>query len=127
MVNNKKLKGREKKRIKQDVKSQPQHYTKDERQRKVTNIMMQLIQVKMDHTLPEYSKNKLHEFVNDGIDYIEDIDLPAYSRTMKIHFVNDKNRDKENSINLIFNKVRVDNNNPDNPINKLNEVQEHML
>ena len=125
MVNNKKALAREKKRLK-NLPKPPEAYTKSDRQRKVTNVMIQLIQVKMDHTLPESAKEKLHNFVNIGEDYIEDIDLPAYSRIMKIHFVNDKNRDSENSINLIFKRVRVDGD-PDNPINKLNELQEHML
>jgi hypothetical protein len=101
-------------------------YTKEERERKISRIMIQLSQTKWEHLVPERAKEGMFKFIETGESYIDSVELPSLSRTLTFHFVNDKTKEKENSLNFIFNKVRVDDE-EDNPINELNKIQEHMM
>ena len=101
-------------------------YTKAERERKISRIMIQLSQTKWEHLVPESAKEGMFKFIETGESYIDSVELPSLSRTLCFNFVNDKNKDKENSLNFIFNKIRVDGE-EDNPINELNKIQEDMM
>ncbi len=102
-------------------------YTKEEREKKWNKIFMQLMHMEIDHVLTSDVKKNINDFVESGKEYHEEIELPEYSRIMIINFVNDKKKDKENCINLRFKKIRIENEGSDNPINELNELQEHMF
>jgi hypothetical protein len=103
-------------------------YTQAERSRKITSIMFELGELKLDHVIPPNVTKSLVEYVNTGCDYDESIYLPEYSRTLVIHLDNNKKNDGQNSLCLKFNKVTVDEKNEvDNPINKLVELQQDML
>jgi len=102
-------------------------YTKQERERKITNIMLQLAELKFDHVLTPEVKKLLFDYINTGEDLIYSLDLPEYSRTLEINLTNDKSLDKYNSVALKFKKVVVDEDNKDNPINKLNVLQEGLV
>ena len=122
---NKKQKGKLRKAAK--LNREPVAYTRAERNAKVTKILIQLMQIQMDHVLTDDIRKGLDEFIATGESYIYEHYLPQYSRVMQIHFVNDKNKDKENSINIVFNKIRIEGEGDENPINKLNALQEGMF
>ena len=109
---------------------QPTPYTEDERSTKVTRILIQLMQLEFDQYLTTEVRAGLDSFIKTGEDYIYDHNIPQISRIMRIHFVNDKNREKENSINMIFNRIRIqDDTDPQlrHKVNELNEAQENMF
>lgn len=102
----------------------PSPYTKEEREKKINKIKLQLMQIDMYHVLQQRHKDALNNFVNNGEEFSEEFDLPLYSRTLVFHLVNDKK--KETYINLKFKKIRVPNDD-NNPINKLNSIQEQLM
>ena len=105
----------------------PLPYTEQERQRKITNIYLQLMQIQMDHVLTAEIKQGLHEFIKNGTEYHHVMELPAYSRVLKINFVNDKKKDAHNGMHLQFRKISIDNGDPKNPLNQLNKLQEGLV
>ena len=102
----------------------PTPYTKDERERKITLIKLQLVDLNMYSVLTPEVHQSISDFIQSGKECDMEVDLPMYSRILVVHLVNDKK--KQTYINLKFKKIRVegeDNNN----INKLNEIQEKMF
>lgn len=112
-----------KKRTKKIIKTEPEYYTEDERRNKISKIMLQLVTLNMEHVLSEEVTQAIHKFIKTGDDYTTNIDLPTYSRILEISLSN--NKQKKTYINLVFKKIRVDDEN--NPINELNKLQETMF
>lgn len=105
----------------------PKPYTHEERVKKINNIMIQLMNIKMEHVLtPEVTKG-MNEFRDNGMSFHTQVELPEYSRVMIVDFENDKNKDKDNAINFQFKKIRIEGEGAENPINKLNKMQEDLL
>ena len=102
-----------------------QLYTESERNNKITKILMQMATLNLDHVITTEIRSHIMEYIKKGKEYCEIIDLPQYSREMVINLFNDKN--KQTFINLKFKKIRIDNENDKNPINKLNTLQEDMF
>lgn len=97
-----------------------------ERSDMMFKIKIQLVQMDMDNVLDEQDKQGIYEFIQSGKEYIRTVELPSYSRTMNINLINDKR--KKPGIGFKFNKIRVvDENDEENPINKLNVMQEEIL
>lgn len=118
---------RQRRKTKEMKKCKPVPYTKKEREKKLTAIYFQLMQIDMFDVLTDEVRQYLKSFVNDGIDYNTVIELPEYSRVMVINFVNDKKMDSKNGIHLKFKKIRVEDKGTENPINILNKLQEDMI
>lgn len=110
------------KRVKDDA---PKPYTKEERERKINLIRIQLLEIDLYRVLGQEHLEKIQEFVTKGTDYYEVIDLPMYSREMIINLINDKR--KQTYINLKFKRIRVDEEGDDNKINELNKIQEELF
>ena len=127
-MGNKKKRGQERllKKLQRESSNEVVPYTLAERERKITNIMIQLSQTSWEHLVPQSVRDGMLKFAKTGETYIDYIDMPQISRTLNVHFVNDKNKDNDNSINFLFNKVRVEGE-EDNPINKLNKLQEDII
>ena len=109
---------------KKNIVSTPTPYTESERNIKWTSIKIQLAQLNLEHVLRDEDKIGINNFIKKGQDYVTTLDLPVYSRVMEINFYNDKK--KKTGINLKFNKIRVMGESDDNPINKLNKIQEEI-
>ena len=109
------------------AKAIPKPYTKDERNKKVNAIFVQLMSICMEHTLTPEIKQAIFDFRDNGTPVHTELKLPEYSRTMIIHFENDKNKDSNNAITFNFDRIRVDDGTNDNPINRLNKLQEELL
>lgn len=103
----------------------PMPYTESERNKKVMSIMMQITDVKMEHVITPEIKKNLNEFVKNGTEYSDTIPIPEYGRELVIYFVNNKRI--ESYINFRFIKVRIPDEGDENPINKLNKIQESLL
>ncbi len=113
-----------KKKGKKKVKL-PIPYTESERNKKVMSIMMQINDVKMEHVITPEIRQNLNEFVKNGTEYSDTIPIPEYGRELVIYFVNNKRI--ESYINFRFIKVRIPDEGDENPINKLNKIQESLL
>ena len=68
----------------------PIPYNERERNAKILNLVMQVSEVGMSHTLTPEIKKKMNDFVSKGEPYIDCIDLPRLSRQMIIQLINDK-------------------------------------
>lgn len=99
-------------------------YTRQERNKKMTAIMFQLISIKLDGYLSDAAKAGIKQFIETGEEYKEVIDMPEFSREMHINLVNDKH--KQTYIQLAFKKLIIDDNEK-NPISKLNKLQENLF
>lgn len=108
----------------------PVPYTESERNVKVTKILTQLMMLQLDEYLSDEVRSGLTNFIKTGESYIYDFNIPQISRVLNIYFINDKNLDKNNSINVVFNKIRI-NDDTDiklkRKVNELNEAQENMF
>ena len=100
-------------------------YTEQERSKKITGIMLQLSSIDMSHVLTREIHDAIQKFIKTGESYNAKIDLPAYGRIMEINFVN--NKKEETYIKFLFKRIRVDGEGNENPINKLNKIQEEIL
>lgn len=121
-VNNKKNKKNKKK---QKNMIGPKPYTESERNAKMTAITFQMLQMNISHLVTDDLKKHMTEFIKHGTAYQEKIDLPEYSRIMNVNFINDKGQ--ETFIKLAFKKIRVEGEGDENPINKLNKLQEELM
>jgi len=101
-------------------------YTQQERNKKITNIILELSELKLDHVIPPKVTKNLMSYIDTGEEYDENLYLPEYSRTLVIHLDNNKNNDKKNALCLKFNKITIEGE-KDNPINKLANLQDAML
>lgn len=103
----------------------PMLYTEAERNRKVMAIRLEIDRVRMTPSItPEINKG-LQDFVKFGTDYCITVPLPQFSREMVVHFVNNKR--VESYVNFKFIKVRIPEEGDENPINKLNKIQENLV
>ncbi len=116
------------KKLAELANTEPVPYTKEERSRKWTNINFELDKMRIveDIMIP-YVTIGMRLFVDVGRDFVYTLELPQLSRTANFNFVNDRRKEKENGLKLVFNKVRVDNEGDENPINELNKVQETLF
>ncbi len=111
---------------KDSKEKEPKPYTKKERLMKVNAVKIQLINLNMFTYVPTEIKQRLDDFVEQGIDYCDEVDIPEFSRVLSMHFVNDRNMHTKNGIVIKFKKVRVEDV-EDHPINILNKAQEEMF
>jgi hypothetical protein len=106
----------------------PIPYTLDERSKKWTNICFELMKMHVyEDVVTRYVSIGMKLFVDVGRDFHYSLDLPQYSRVAEFHFVNDKRKEKENGLKLTFKKIRVEGEDDEHPINKLNKMQEHLF
>ena len=101
----------------------PQPYSEKEREVKMTNIQMQMIQLNIYHFLTDEHKNAIKEFVKNGTEYKTEYLVPVYNRILDIHLINDKK--KQTYINVKFNKLEI--NEKNNKLVELNKLQEGLL
>ncbi len=113
------------KKLAEKLKSRP--YTKEERNKKINNIILQLMKIGMDHALPDNVRTSLFEFRDNGTPFHAEVELPEYSRILIANFENDFSKDKDNALNFQFKKIRIDGEGDDNPINELNKLQESLM
>lgn len=112
-------------KLKKDKVYTPLRYNETERNKKVMLIRMELVEYRMDHVLTPEIMVKINNFIKTGEDYIDTIHLPEYSRKMEIQFINDKKQ--QSFIRFKFIKIRVEGEDDENPINKLNKLQEEII
>ena len=104
----------------------PRPFTEEQRNKKVMSIYMQLMNINILHVLTNEIKSKIDNFIKTGEPYSAILDLPEYSRVLEINFINDMNKQHENYIRLKFKRIRVEGD-ENNPINKLNKIQEGLF
>lgn len=105
----------------------PIPYTESERSKKITMIMFKLSTMDMAQELTPEIRSNFQKFIKEGTEYETELDLPQFGKTLQIKLVNDKRRDKENYVKFIFKRIRVEGEGEENPINKLNKLQEEIF
>lgn len=102
-------------------------YTKKERQQKINCIYLQLMNKNIYEIIPKDVKNKINCYIDTGEEYVENIYLEDYGRMLEINLTNNKNINSENMIKLTFKKIIIEGEGKDNPIHKLNKIQEELI
>jgi hypothetical protein len=105
----------------------PKPYSKKERTDKINNIFMDLLKLGVDGELTDNFKKQIFEFRDNGTAFHAEMEMHGYSRILIANFVNDKNKDKDNRIDIKFKKIRINDESDDHPINKLNIIQESLF
>ena len=98
--------GKNKKNRSKNKKKVIKYYTRKERHQKVTNILLQVAMEDMNHVLDEETRNGMFKWIEEGGDYIKDIQLPQYTRTMQIRLHD--NKSLETFVCLKYNHVISD-------------------
>lgn len=115
MVNNKKNKRNKVKAVKT--------YSKVERQRKMTNLTLQLSERNIAEHLSKDVMDAFHKFIEDGTEYTEHVHISELGRTLKFNLVNAKNQNC--GVEVVFNRMVIPNGvgvNEDPTITKMNEL-----
>jgi hypothetical protein len=105
----------------------PIPYTESERNKKITNIILQLSSMDMTQVLTPEIRTGIQKYIKEGAEYEAELDLPEFARTLQIKLVNDKRRERDTYVKFLFKKIRIEGEGDDNPINKLNMLQEEMF
>jgi len=111
-----------KKKVKKVKKPIP--YTRQQRNAKITKILMQLMSMKLSHLISTDIRKKIDHWINTGETYQEEIFLPVYSRTMDINLINDKR--VNTYIKFKFHKINVEDEKSQH-LNELNRLQEDLF
>jgi len=123
---NKKQRRLERERKKAE-RNKPRPYTYEERNKKITSILMQLMNMGMDHVLTPEFRQGLFDWRDNGTAFHAELDLPEYSRKLVASFDNDFSKDKDNALNFVFQRVRIQGEGDENKVNEINKIQEKLI